>query len=359
LDGTLIEKRGEVIRRVLDCIKMENPFLSKEKGTGYWASPRAQMDGVTPLDGSPRNLLLEDPFNNFSELMNFDIYAELCNNPSAMDQMLDPFGMPSFPSTSYPSFDPGSSAAQNSAPVQNTTNAAGTSYNGGDKAVLQQINSHFCYPSDSIDTDDLGAKHSNDAGQQNRFSNLTDHIIARPLAPSLDERMLRALSLLKVSSGGGFLAQVWVPRRIGNQYMLSTTEQPYLLDEMLAGFREVSRTFTFPAEVKPGLTLGLPGRVFISKVPEWTSNVIYYNKGEYLRAKQAADHEVRGSFALPIFDPDEMSCCAVLELVTVKEKPDFDSEMENVCHALEVSFILLHILVQKLLFSFICLCSSI
>lgn len=204
MDGTLIEKRGEVIRRVLDCIKMENPFSSKEKGTGYWASPRAQMDGVTPLDVSPRNLLLEDPFNNFSELMNFDIYAELCNNPSAMDQMLDPFGMPSFPSTSYPSFDPGSFAAQNSAPVQNTTNAAGTSYSGGDKVALQQINSHFCYPSDSIDTDHLGAKHSNDAGQQNGFSNLTDHIIARPLAPSLDERMLRALSLLKVSSGGSF-----------------------------------------------------------------------------------------------------------------------------------------------------------
>ncbi|KAJ6734202.1 PROTEIN NLP8 [Salix purpurea] len=281
---------------------MENPFSSKEKGTGYWASPRAQMDGVTPLDGAPRNLLLEDPFNNFSELMNFDMYAEWCSSPSAMDQMLDPFGMPIFPSTSYPSFDPGSFAAQNSALVQNTTNAAGTCYNGGDKVVLQQTNSHFCYPTDSIDTDDLGARHTNDAGQQNHFSNLTNPIISRPLGPSLDERMLRALSLLKVSSGG---------------------------------FREVSRTFTFPAEVKPGFPLGLPGRVFISKVPEWTSNVIYYSKGEYLRAKQAADHKVQGSFALPIFDPDEMSCCAVLELVTVKEKTDFDSEMENVCNALE------------------------
>ncbi|KAJ6289729.1 hypothetical protein OIU78_025620 [Salix suchowensis] len=314
---------------------MENPFSSKEKGTGYWASPRAQMDGVTPLDGAPRNLLLEDPFNNFSELMNFDMYAEWCSSPSAMDQMLDPFGMPIFPSTSYPSFDPGSFAAQNSALLQNTTNAAGTCYNGGDKVVLQQTNSHFCYPTDSIDTDDLGARHTNDAGQQNHFSNLTNPIISRPLGPSLDERMLRALSLLKVSSGGGFLAQVWVPIRNGNQYMLSTTEQPYLLDEMLAGFREVSRSFTFPAEVKPGFPLGLPGRVFISKVPEWTSNVIYYSKGEYLRAKQAADHKVQGSFALPIFDPDEMSCCAVLELVTVKEKTDFDSEMENVCNALE------------------------
>jgi len=29
-----------------------------------------------------------------------------------------------------------------------------------------------------------------------------------------------------------------------------------------------------------------------------------------------------------IFDPDGMSCCAVLELVSVKEKPDFNSEMK-------------------------------
>jgi hypothetical protein len=332
---------------------MENSFSSKEKGMGYWASPRAQMDNVTTFDGAPRNSFFEDPFNSFSELMNFDMYAGWCNNSSAMDQMLAPYGTPSFPSTSYPSFDAGSFAEQNSASIQETINAAGTSYNGGDKVMLQQTNSHFGCPSDSIDADDLGAKHSNGAGQQNHFPNTTHYIMSQPVGPSLDERMLRALSLLKVSYGGGILAQVWVPIRSGDQYMLSTSEQPYLLDQMLAGFREVSRTFTFSAEVKPGVPLGLPGRVFISKVPEWTSNVRYYRKAEYLRAKHAVDHEVRGSFALPIFDPDEMSCCAVLELVTVKEKPDFDSEMENVCHALEVSFILLYILVKKLLFSFI------
>ncbi|XP_061950174.1 protein NLP8-like [Populus nigra] len=314
---------------------MENSFSSKEKGMGYWASPRAQMDSVTTFDGAPRNSFFEDPFNSFSELMNFDMYAGWCNNSSAMDQMLAPYGTPSFPSTSYPSFDAGSFAEQNSALIQETINAAGTSYNGGDKVMLQQTNSHFGYPSDSIDADDLGAKHSNGVGQQNHFPNTTYYIMSQPVGPSLDERMLRALSLLKVSYGGGILAQVWVPIRSGDQYMLSTSEQPYLLDQMLAGFREVSRTFTFSAEVKPGVSLGLPGRVFISKVPEWTSNVRYYRKAEYLRAKHAVDHEVRGSFALPIFDPDEMSCCAVLELVTVKEKPDFDSEMENVCHALE------------------------
>ncbi|KAJ6419053.1 hypothetical protein OIU84_029210 [Salix udensis] len=268
---------------------MENFFSSKEKGMGYWVSPRAQMDSVTTFDGAPRNSFLEDPFNNFPELMNFDMCAGWCNNSSAMDQMLAPYGTPSFPSTFYPSFDAGSFAERNSASIQETLNAAGTSYNGGDK----------------------------------------------PVGPSLDERILRALSLLKVSSGGGILTQVWVPIRSGDQYMLSTSEQPYLLDQMLAGFREVSRTFTFSAEVKPGVPLGLPGRVFISKVPEWTSNVRYYRKAEYLRAKHAVDHDVRGSFAIPIFDPDQMSCCAVLELVTVKEKPDFASDMKNVCHALE------------------------
>uniref|UniRef100_A0A6N2LEY1 Uncharacterized protein n=1 Tax=Salix viminalis TaxID=40686 RepID=A0A6N2LEY1_SALVM len=144
---------------------------------------------------SRKSKVKEEAFNDLKvDSMYYNIEegsGQLCSlkQPISYGSMLDPFGMPIFPSTSYPSFDPGSFAAQNSAPVQNTTNAAGL--------------------------------------------------------------------------------------------------------------------------------------------------VTMRDKGEYLRAKQAADHKVQGSFALPIFDPDEMSCCAVLELVTVKEKTDFDSEMENVCNALE------------------------
>ena len=135
------------------------------------------------------------------------------------------------------------------------------------------------------------------------------------------------------------LAQVWVPMRLGDQHILSTStcEQPYLPDEMLAGYREISRSFVFPTERRSGSFLGLPGRVFISKVPEWTSNVSYYNKVEYLRADHAAHHEVRGSIAVPVFDSPEMSCCAVLELVTTKEKSNFNAELETVCNALQVS----------------------
>lgn len=148
---------------------------------------------------------------------------------------------------------------------------------------------------------------------------------------------MRVLSFFRESAGGRILAQVWVPIKLGDQFILSTSEQPYLLDPVLAGFREVSRTFNFSAEGKPGSFLGLPGRVFISKVPEWTSNVGFYNKNEYLRMDHAINHEVRGSIVVPVFDlHSEMPCCAVLELVTTTEKPGFDRELEIFCHALQV-----------------------
>ncbi|KAI3895608.1 hypothetical protein MKW98_025399 [Papaver atlanticum] len=50
----------------------------------------------------------------------------------------------------------------------------------------------------------------------------------------------------------------------------------------------------------------------------------------------AIDHEVRGSLALPIIDLEDQSCRAVLELVTVKENPNFDHEIDNVCRALQM-----------------------
>ena len=69
--------------------------------------------------------------------------------------------------------------------------------------VLQEMYSYFGYLSESIDADDLGAKHSSGAGTQNYFQNTLDCIISQPTGPSsLAERMLGALSLFKDSSVG-------------------------------------------------------------------------------------------------------------------------------------------------------------
>ncbi|XP_057471648.1 protein NLP9-like [Actinidia eriantha] len=319
-----------VRRKLVLLLKMEYPFSSKEKG-GYWASPRGQMEG---------GISSEDPFNNVVELMNFDTYAGWCSSPQTADPMFSAYAfspLQSMPSTSYAPapFDALNFNEQNIASLPGPNgDVLGSSYSGGDKMVFQHMNTQFGFPMDSSGWDDPGTRKGSGSFQQNVTGN---DLVPRPLAQTLSEKMLRALSLFKESSGGGILAQVWVPIKNGDRYMLSTCEQPYLLDQMLTGYREVSRAYTFSAEEKPGSFPGLPGRVFISKLPEWTSNVVYYNAAEYLRIQHAVDHEVRGSIALPIFeeDPLEMSCCAVLELVTMKEKPNFDSEMENVCRALQ------------------------
>nr|XP_043628383.1 protein NLP9-like [Erigeron canadensis]XP_043628384.1 protein NLP9-like [Erigeron canadensis] len=280
---------------------MEYNSPSKDRSNGLWASPRSQMDNPMTMD---------DPFNSFSELMNFDTYAGWCTSPSAADQMLASFAL----SAGYTSYDLGSFSEQ----VKN-------GFAPIDRESVQN-------PVNAVGEFGLAADEGND--------NQGDAYVMVQRSPqlhSLAEKMLKALSLFKDSSGAGILAQVWVPIKEGDRYVLSTYEQPYLLDQVLSGYREVSRGFTFSADVKPGHFPGLPGRVFTSKVPEWTSNVAHYNKGEYLRIDHALSHEVRGSIALPIFDDDsiEKSCCAVLELVTMKEKPDFSAEMDHVCRALE------------------------
>ncbi|GLT34625.1 hypothetical protein SLA2020_091320 [Shorea laevis] len=221
------------------------------------------MVGFALLDGGTRNLSSENPFS-VSELMNFDTCSGWCNSPAETDQLFASFGFLSYQSIPQISVDSLNITQQNSGAFAGGGSASSgmvSPYNCRDKIIFQQTATEF-----------------------GSFSDLANCIITRPLGQSLDEKMLRALSFFKESSGGSILAQVWIPIKQGDQYVLTTSEQPYLLDQVLSGYHE---------------------------------------------SNHAVDHNVRGSIALPVFEPSEMSCCAVLELVTVKEKPNFDSEMEN------------------------------
>ncbi|GMJ01704.1 NIN-like protein 8 [Hibiscus trionum] len=311
---------------------MEYPFSYREKGNCYWVPQR--IEGGEQPGGNARISLSEDP--NFSDLMNLD-NTSWCSSTAATDQMFASFGFFSFPSMPLGSFDSLNVTGQSSGTFVESGDALSgmdSSYYSADRTVFRQTNAHFGNPLDFTGVE-LGTNRHHDGNRQSDTSDLANLLFSRPIGQSLDEKMLRALSLFRELTGEGILAQVWVPIKHGDQYMLTTSDQPYLLDQMLLGYREVSRTYIFSAELKPGSFPGLPGRVFISRVPEWTSNVIHYSKAEYLRITHAVNHEVRGSMALPVFEPHEMSCCAVLELVTTKEKTNFDSEMDHVCRALE------------------------
>ncbi|KAI3470170.1 hypothetical protein Pfo_026833 [Paulownia fortunei] len=312
----------------------EYPFL----GSGYLGLPKGRMDGMVVAwmdDGST----LEDSLSNVVELMNYEAHNGWCSSPSNLsDQMFPSFAMSPSATNSAPLDGLNSMEQYISRILVGDCDIAGSSLLGGDKMMFQQMDSQFPFPVDSADDMvDVIEVRDKSSRKHNAMANVGNSVIPRPLKQSLDEKMLRALHLFKEWSGGGILAQVWVPMKNGDQHILSTCEQPFLLDQTLSGYREVSRFFTFAAEPIPGSFPGLPGRVFISKIPEWTSNVMYYSNAEYLRVQYAIDHEVRGSIALPVFEDDlpDRLCCAVLELVTTKEKPNFDLEMENVCRALQ------------------------
>lgn len=328
---------------------MAYPFSFKEKGIN-WDSSRAEMNKASYSSS-------EDPYNNIEDMMNFDTYAGWCTSPSTSDKMPDPYSLLPL-SRDCMALDTLSFTQESFESYCATDNDIRSSVRAGETMMFEQTEPEFGFPLNFVDKDDGHTIKNSNSSQQNNPMDIKNCIIARPFRPQLEERMIKALSLFMESSGGGILAQLWVPVKDGDHLKLSTSEQPYLLDHMLAGYREISRRFTFPAEVEPGLSLGLPGRVYASKVPEWTSNVGYYSKDEYLRVQHAVENKVRGLIAIPIFsgNPHEMSCSAVLELVSLREKANFDLEMENVCHALQVSSPLLasnlisHILYSELLY---------
>lgn len=316
---------------------MENPFSSKEQGMGYWGPSRTQPETLASSDAGMRIMSPEDVLHGFSELMNSDSYAGWGSNYATIDQIFTSCGFssitPMSTSTSLEcsTFPEGNYGTFPLNEISGASISMVNSFNYGDKTMFQRPDTEFGVSDVSDNANEAGSK-SNDV-----LPDMDSCLISRPLGWSLDDRMLRALSLFKESSPGGILAQVWVPVKHGNQFFLSTSDQPYLLDQMLTGYREVSRSFKFSAEGKPGSFLGLPGRVFISKIPEWTSNVRYYSDNEYLRMEHAIGHEVYGSVALPITNNElEGSCCAVLEVVTTREKPNFDAEIDMVSRALQV-----------------------
>ena len=280
---------------------MEYSLNYKEVGHNFWASSNPDIPMV--VDDKAIKQTENQPIN-MSEMMGLDGYGAWCNITSSNNS-----NEPSYKYSSHPFIASNHDCCDRKQP----------------NCVFPTVNVYGS-PVDAT-TDDYDG-----CGMFVQSENS----VPGPVGNSVVERMVGALSVFKESSGGGILAQVWVPVRSGDHYILSTSEQPYWLDEMLLGYREVSRSYTFSIEQKPGSFPGLPGRVFMSKMPEWTSNVSYYSSAEYLRVQHARHHQVRGSVALPIFT-QQASCCAVLELVTVTEKSNFHFEIDSLCRALEVS----------------------
>ncbi|KAG6520278.1 hypothetical protein ZIOFF_017316 [Zingiber officinale] len=155
----------------------------------------------------------------------------------------------------------------------------------------------------------------------------------------IKERMTQALRRFKKSTDQHVLAQVWAPAKNGDRCVLTTSGQPFVLDPQsttLLQYRTVSLMYIFSVdEDECDAYLGLPGRVFTKKMPEWTPNVQYYSSKEYQRLNYALLYNIQGTLALPVFDPAGQSCIAVVELVLTSQKVNYAYDVDKVCKALE------------------------
>ncbi|KAG5395415.1 hypothetical protein IGI04_025378 [Brassica rapa subsp. trilocularis] len=136
------------------------------------------------------------------------------------------------------------------------------------------------------------------------------------------------------------LIQLWVPVERGMRRVLSTEEQPYSLNlfsqsQSLALYRDISAGYSFAAEVGSDQLVGLPGRVFLNRMPEWTPDVRFFRSEEYLRIGYAHRCQVRASLALPLFQGPSGTCMGVLEMITTHPSLEYGSQLHTIHHALQ------------------------
>ncbi|KAE9618286.1 hypothetical protein Lal_00047050 [Lupinus albus] len=154
----------------------------------------------------------------------------------------------------------------------------------------------------------------------------------------IKEKMTQALRYFKQSTEQNVLVQVWAPVRNGNCYVLKTSGQPFVLDPHSNGlnqYRTISLMYMFSVDGENDGNQGLPGRVFQKKLPEWSPDVQYYSSKEYPRRDHARHYNVRGTLALPVFEPSLHSCVGVLELIMTSQKINYAPEVDKICKSLE------------------------
>ncbi|KAG0603966.1 hypothetical protein M758_10G134500 [Ceratodon purpureus] len=172
-------------------------------------------------------------------------------------------------------------------------------------------------------------------GALTRPGNSRKRMVVAGTGQSLRERMMQALRFIGKSCVD-VLAQVWMPVQTDEgMLVLSTREQPFVLEhrtDRMWTYRTISENYVFGVS---GGFPGLPGRVYLQQVPEWTPNVQFYSDHEYLRVKHAMACDVRGTLAVPVFEASSRNCLAVIELVMKAEKVQYAPEIDIICRALQ------------------------
>ncbi|KAL8172165.1 hypothetical protein V2J09_023969 [Rumex salicifolius] len=182
----------------------------------------------------------------------------------------------------------------------------------------------------------------NEGSELNRLFWIQPQTCPGLASSSVMHRLVRALGFItELTRNRDVLVQIWVP--VSNSEgarVLTTSDQPFIVDpssSKLAHYRNISVNYQFAAEEDSvsRVRLGLPGRVYVGKVPEWTPDVRFFRADEYPRVNDAQMCDVRGTLAVPVFDQGSRECLGVIELVMTMQKANYRGELDSVCRALQ------------------------
>lgn len=119
------------------------------------------------------------------------------------------------------------------------------------------------------------------------------HSMTQALFKSQDFHAALSVALQKVCEATGWeLGEAWVPKADGST--LECSPAWFSKIEGVENFRKASEEFTFA----PGC--GLPGRVWVSKQPEWLPDVSIESNQVYLRANLAQQVGLKAGLGIPV-----------------------------------------------------------
>jgi PAS domain S-box-containing protein len=117
-------------------------------------------------------------------------------------------------------------------------------------------------------------------------------------APDFNSALRLALCKVCEATGWNF-GEVWIPHRHENILELSpvwcsSVKGRCIRNERIEQFRRESEKLTF------SLNTGLPGRVWVSKQPEWIPNVSLQPETDFLRSQMAQEAALKAALGVPI-----------------------------------------------------------
>ena len=137
--------------------------------------------------------------------------------------------------------------------------------------------------------------------------------LTRAIGESEDLKVALEIALKKVCEATGWdYGEVWIPNVDGTILELSPVW--YSSSGSLDNFRRLSEKFTFQHGI------GLPGRIWLSKLPEWIPDVSLSPNTIYPRVQMAREAGLKASLGVPIIAKEQILAVLLFFMLESREK---------------------------------------